>query len=85
MIATFEQALASGVRVFDSSPHYGNGLAETRMGAGLRRAPRDQILVSTKIGRVMDPFTKTPEPRSDVVSPGFARRPSSRAAVRLFL
>src|SRR6478736_145758 len=64
MIATFEQALASGVRVFDSSPHYGNGLAETRMGAGLRRAPRDQILVSTKIGRVMDPFGKKAEPRN---------------------
>jgi D-threo-aldose 1-dehydrogenase len=71
MIATFEQALASGVRVFDSSPHYGNGLAETRMGAGLRRAPRDQILVSTKIGRVMDPFAKKAEPRKDVISPGF--------------
>jgi D-threo-aldose 1-dehydrogenase len=71
-IATVEQALASGVRVFDSSPHYGNGLAESRMGAGLRRAKRDQILVSTKIGRIMDPFTKKPEPRKDVVSPGFA-------------
>ena len=71
-IATVEQALASGVRVFDSSPHYGNGLAESRLGAGLRRAPRDQILVSTKIGRIMDPFTKPPKPRNDVVTPGFA-------------
>ena len=71
-IATIEQALASGVRVFNSSPHYGNGLAEARMGAGLRRAKRDEILVSTKIGRIMDPFTKPPKPRSDVVSPGFA-------------
>ena len=42
------------------------------MGAGLRRAKRDEILVSTKIGRIMDPFTKPPKPRSDVVSPGFA-------------
>src|SRR6185312_7695013 len=71
-IATVEQALASGVRVFDSSPHYGNGLAEARMGAGLRRAKRDEILVSTKIGRIMDPFTRPPKPRSDVASPGFA-------------
>jgi len=71
-IATVEQALASGVRVFDSSPHYGNGLAEARMGAGLSRAKRDEILVSSKIGRIMDPFTKPPKPRSDVVSPGFA-------------
>ena len=44
----------------------------SRMGAGLRRANRDEILVSTKIGRIMDPFTKPPKPRSDVVSPGFA-------------
>ena len=71
-IATIEQALASGVKVFNSSPHYGNGLAESRMGAGLRRAKRNEILVSTKIGRIMDPFTKPPKPRSDVVSPGFA-------------
>jgi D-threo-aldose 1-dehydrogenase len=26
-IATVEQALASGVRIFDTSPHYGNGIA----------------------------------------------------------
>lgn len=71
-ISTVEQGLASGVRVFDSSPHYGNGLAESRMGAGLRRAPRDQIVVSSKIGRIMDPFGKKPEVRKDVVSPGFA-------------
>src|SRR6478736_560662 len=63
-IATIEQALASGVKVFDSSPHYGNGLAEARMGGGLRRAKRDEILVSTKIGRIMDPFTKPPKPRN---------------------
>ena len=71
-ISTVEQGLASGVRVFDSSPHYGNGLAESRLGAGLRRAQRDQIVVSSKIGRIMDPFGKKPEVRKDVVSPGFA-------------
>jgi D-threo-aldose 1-dehydrogenase len=42
------------------------------MGAGLRRAPRDEIVVSTKIGRIMDPRVPKPKPRSDVVSPGFA-------------
>ncbi len=44
-ISTVEQALASGVRDFDASPHYGNGLAESRMGAGLKRAKRDEILI----------------------------------------
>src|SRR5258708_36584986 len=71
-IATIEQALASGIKVFDSSPHYGNGLAEARIGAGLRRAKRDDILVSTKIGRIMDPFPKPPKPPSAVVSPRVA-------------
>ena len=84
-IATVEQALASGVRVFDSSPHYGNGLAESRMGAGLRRAKRDEILVSTKIGRIMDPFTKPPEPRKRRGLARLRRRISARAALRLFL
>ena len=70
-IGTVEQAIASGIRTFDSSPHYGNGLAESRLGAGLRRAPRDAIVVSTKIGRIMDPFAKKPETSGNVVSPGF--------------
>jgi len=37
-IATVEQAYKSGVRIFDTSPHYGNGIAESRVSAGLRRA-----------------------------------------------
>ena len=70
-IATVEQACESGVRLFDTSPHYGNGIAESRLGAGLRRAPRSDIIVSTKIGRVMDPFAR-PAPRNPAVfSPGF--------------
>ena len=71
-ISTVEQAYASGVRTFDTSPHYGNGLSESRLGAGLRRVPRNEITVSTKIGRVMDPFNKPPERNKDVFSPGFA-------------
>ncbi len=71
-IATIEQAYASGIRIFDTSPHYGNGLAESRVGAGLRRAVRDEVIVSTKIGRVMDPFGKPPERNKDAYSPGFA-------------
>ncbi len=70
-ISTVEQAYKSGVRTFDTSPHYGNGLAESRLGAGLRRIPRNEIMVSTKIGRVMDPFGKPPERNKDAYSPGF--------------
>lgn len=70
-IATIEEAYKSGVRIFDTSPHYGNGIAESRMGAGLRRARRSDIVVSTKIGRVMDPFSQPPPRNKDVYSPGF--------------
>ena len=70
-IATVEQALASGVRLFDTSPHYGNGIAGSRVGAGLRRVQRSDVIVSTKIGRVMDPLEKPPPRNQDVVSPGF--------------
>ena len=70
-IATIERAFECGVRTVDTSPHYGNGLSESRLGAGLRKAPRDQYIFSTKIGRVMDPFGKPPERNKDAYSPGF--------------
>ncbi len=69
---TVRSAYADGVRMFDSSPHYGNGLAEARVGAALRDKPRGDLVISTKIGRWMDPFTPVAERRADVVSPGFA-------------
>ena len=69
---TVRSAYADGVRMFDSSPHYGNGLAEARLGAALRDKPRADLVISTKIGRWMDPFTPVAERRADVVSPGFA-------------
>src|SRR4051794_26817995 len=70
--ATIAAALEAGVTLFDTSPHYGNGLAEARLGSVLRSRPRESIVVSTKVGRVMDPFSPVEKPRADVVSPGFA-------------
>lgn len=54
-IATVETAFASGITLVDTSPHYGNGLAEHRIGTALRSVPRDSVVISTKIGRVMSP------------------------------
>jgi D-threo-aldose 1-dehydrogenase len=42
-----------GVRLFDTSPWYGRGLAEHSLGRALYRKPRDQYVISTKIGRVL--------------------------------
>lgn len=48
-------AVAAGVTLVDTAPHYGNGLSEARVGTALRRLDRDRILLSTKVGRLMSP------------------------------
>jgi D-threo-aldose 1-dehydrogenase len=44
-----------GVRYFDTAPHYGLGLSERRLGAALAARPRDAYVVSTKVGRLLEP------------------------------
>jgi D-threo-aldose 1-dehydrogenase len=51
-----ERALALGINLVDTSPLYGRGLAEHRCGTAIRRVPRDQVVLCTKVGRWMDPF-----------------------------
>jgi D-threo-aldose 1-dehydrogenase len=52
---TFAAAWEAGVRYFDTAPWYGHGLSEHRLGTALRNWPRDQTIISTKVGRVYDP------------------------------
>jgi D-threo-aldose 1-dehydrogenase len=44
-----------GVRFFDTAPHYGLGLSERRFGIGLAGRPRDEFVISTKVGRLLVP------------------------------
>lgn len=53
--ATVDQAWESGVRFFDTAPHYGLGLGEQRMGVALAGRPRGEYTISTKIGRLLVP------------------------------
>lgn len=53
--AAIEAAWDGGSRYFDVSPWYGRGLAELRVGAGLRYRPRDEYILSTKVGRWFKP------------------------------
>uniref|UniRef100_B0T1C0 Pyridoxal 4-dehydrogenase n=1 Tax=Caulobacter sp. (strain K31) TaxID=366602 RepID=B0T1C0_CAUSK len=46
-----EAALATGLAYFDTAPHYGFGLSETRLGAALP----PEAKVSTKVGRLLRP------------------------------
>jgi D-threo-aldose 1-dehydrogenase len=74
-IALTDAAYEGGVRYFDTSPFYGYGRSELRMGAALRQRPREEYVLSTKVGRVlhaMKPGEKTPADFRQNGLPGFA-------------
>ncbi|WP_055491211.1 aldo/keto reductase [Streptomyces sp. TP-A0356] len=50
-----QAARRSGIRYFDTAPHYGLGLSERRLGAALHEHPRTAYTVSTKVGRLLEP------------------------------
>ncbi|MFF1831899.1 aldo/keto reductase [Paenarthrobacter sp. NPDC058040] len=56
-LATVLAAWEAGIRYFDTAPHYGLGLSEQRLGAVLRDKPRDGFVISTKVGRLLEPAT----------------------------
>ncbi|MEP5729473.1 MAG: aldo/keto reductase [Sulfitobacter sp.] len=62
--ATLDAAWDGGVRYFDTAPLYGLGLSETRLNGFLRGKPRDQYVLSTKVGRLIQHCA--PEHRSGV-------------------
>lgn len=49
-----ELAWESGVRYFDTAPFYGLGLAENRLNGFFHGKPRDEFVVSTKVGRLLE-------------------------------
>ena len=53
--ATVDAAWELGVRYFDTAPHYGLGLSERRLGAALASRPRDSYVLSSKVGRLLEP------------------------------
>jgi D-threo-aldose 1-dehydrogenase len=60
---TAQAAYQSGVRYFDTAPLYGHGLSERRLGDALRPLPRDEIVLSTKVGRLLMPHGRVPPPK----------------------
>jgi D-threo-aldose 1-dehydrogenase len=53
--AVVARAWELGLRYFDTAPYYGSGLAERRLGAALRGKGREEFVVSTKVGRLLEP------------------------------
>jgi D-threo-aldose 1-dehydrogenase len=69
--ATIEAAWEAGVRYYDTSPWYGLGLAERRLGTFLHKQTRSEYVLSSKVGKLLTasrdnnakeyfPFTPSP-------------------------
>ncbi|WP_406675134.1 aldo/keto reductase [Nonomuraea sp. N2-4H] len=56
-------AWEAGIRYYDTSPHYGIGHSERRIGELLRDKPRAEFTLSTKVGRLLVP--QDPQGRMD--------------------
>ncbi len=66
--AILQLAWDSGVRYFDTAPLYGYGLSETRLNRFLRGKPRDEYVLSTKVGRLL---RAVPEDQRDGIGKWF--------------
>jgi D-threo-aldose 1-dehydrogenase len=60
-----DAAWAAGIRYYDTAPHYGLGLSERRLGSALAERTRAELLVSTKVGRLLVPSPDTAHRHDD--------------------
>jgi len=67
--AAVDAAWRCGLRFFDTAPLYGHGLSERRLGEALRAHPRDELVVATKVGRLLVPDDGPPPDDGFVASP----------------
>ncbi|HYP43720.1 MAG TPA: aldo/keto reductase [Propionibacteriaceae bacterium] len=68
-----ETAWDAGVRAYDTAPHYGVGLGEERMGSFLAEKPRQEFVLSTKVGRLL-----VDDPDASTEADGFVGTPRRR-------
>ncbi|MXN89802.1 aldo/keto reductase [Flavobacterium sp. Sd200] len=54
-LQAMQAAWDSGIRYFDTSPWYGLGLSERRIGNFLHSKDKKEYVISTKVGRLMHP------------------------------
>lgn len=77
--ATLDAAWNDGIRYFDTAPFYGAGLAEIRMGQLLAGRPRNEYVLSTKVGRLIldeleDPASREQGQKAGVFQHGRANK-----------
>jgi len=62
-----ENSYKSNINIYDTSPFYGNGLSEHRLGNFLKTVDEDSYFLSTKVGRYL-----TPEKKENIDRGGWA-------------
>ncbi len=67
--AAVDEAWELGLRYFDTAPYYGFTLSEHRLGAALRKRPRQDYVISTKVGRLMKPDASVKPGENDWATP----------------
>jgi D-threo-aldose 1-dehydrogenase len=72
--STIEKAIGLGIRYIDTAPLYGKGQSEDRLGHyfASHGKPSD-LIISTKVGRILRPGSGDPEPLYDYTSQGVLR------------
>lgn len=56
-ISSIRHALELGITYFDTAPLYGHGKSERFYGLSLSQVPRESFVLSTKVGRVLNPVS----------------------------
>jgi D-threo-aldose 1-dehydrogenase len=67
--SAFDAAWERGIRYFDTAPHYGHSRAELRLGTMLTDKPRKDYVVSTKVGRLMQPDANMGDEANGFINP----------------
>jgi len=60
--ATLDRAWELGIRLYDTAPVYGYGRSEIRAGAALGPRPREEYVLCTKVGRLIEPGGRDTQP-----------------------
>lgn len=55
---SISKAMELGLNQFDTAPYYGFGLSERRVGDALRKYDANDYVLSTKVGRILEPCAK---------------------------
>ena len=67
-VRTVHRAVELGANYIDTAPLYGQGRSERVIGKALSMLPRSEFVLSTKVGRILDPVDEPAAP-AEVVDP----------------